>query len=312
MDLNWPDLAALDLLVAISERGSLSAAAKSVGMAQPNASRMLSRWETHLGVHLIERRPHGSVLTSQGQAVAEWARPVLDAARAFATSLPSLTSREKSGLSIAASMTIAENLVPRWLTTLQSQNAGIKISLTVRNSEEVFDLVHSREVDLGFIETPHTRPGFHSHPIGTDQLIVVVASTHPWAHRTEPVTATELASTPLIVREHGSGTRLTLDQAFGGIAVAPPLLELGSNSAVRASVLAGDAPAVLSRLAVGPWISSGALCEVPLTGMNLRRSLRAIWIETPTPQGPARQLIRLIESDSRLGTNPRSIAPKYP
>lgn len=301
MERDWPDLAILDLLVAISEQGSLSAAARSAGMAQPNASRAISRWERTLRLRLIERHPHGSTLTPQGQAIAEWAQPVLASAREFSDSLTSLSpAAPERSLLIAASMTIAENLVPRWLGALHQEHPETEMTLSVRNSEDVYDLVESGDVSLGFVETPQTRVGLHTRVIGVDRLLVVVAPNHPLAHRDEPLTAAELADTPLIVRERGSGTRLTLDRAFGDVATCAPALELGSNSAVRASVLGGLHPAVLSELAVASWVRDGSLCAVPLVDMDLHRQLRAVWRGGPTLTGTARLLVDLVASDPRI------------
>ncbi|WP_227878649.1 helix-turn-helix domain-containing protein [Arthrobacter dokdonensis] len=58
--MRWPDLAALELFVAVTEQGSLSAGARRVGMAQPNASRAMARLEQHLGLALLDRRTGGS------------------------------------------------------------------------------------------------------------------------------------------------------------------------------------------------------------------------------------------------------------
>ena len=66
MTTRWPDLAALDLFVAVAREGSLRAGASAVGMAQPNASRALVRLERKLGIALFDRRTPGSQLTAGG------------------------------------------------------------------------------------------------------------------------------------------------------------------------------------------------------------------------------------------------------
>lgn len=76
---NRPDLL-LELLVSVSEHGSLGAGARAVGMAQPNASRAVARFERTSGVRLLRRSPRGSTLTAEGALVVDWARIVLDAA----------------------------------------------------------------------------------------------------------------------------------------------------------------------------------------------------------------------------------------
>jgi DNA-binding transcriptional LysR family regulator len=107
---------------------------------------------------------------------------------------------------------------------------------------------------------------------------------------------------PLVSREEGSGTRYALraalTAALGRHSVqAPPALVLSTTSAVRAAVLAGAGPAVLSELAVADDLASHRLGRVPVSGIDLRRRLRAIWIGPRNPPaGPARDLVAHILS----------------
>jgi DNA-binding transcriptional LysR family regulator len=100
-----------------------------------------------------------------------------------------------------------------------------------------------------------------------------------------------LATTPLILREKGSGTRQVLDAALGGL--ARPLIELSSTTAVKASAVSGAGPAVLSELAVGEELSMRRLVRIPVEGVTLARDLRAVWPTGHRPTGPARELLSL-------------------
>lgn len=273
----WPDLAALELLVAIAERGGLSAAARHIGMAQPNATRTLARLEKALALELVVRHPTGSRLTPAGAAVAEGARRVLDETREMLGAAGALRAERDGGLAVAASLTVAEYLAPAWLGALRRDLPGVAVRLHVVNSADAAELVRSRACEIGFVEAPDAPDGLVSTVVARDRLAVVVPPGHAWAHRSG-VTAAELAETPLVVRENGSGTRATLDAALSSlhVAVAPPTLELDSNAAVRVSVTAGAGPAVLSELAVGPWVARGELVEVPIADLDLGRPLRAI------------------------------------
>ncbi|NEA26680.1 LysR substrate-binding domain-containing protein, partial [Actinomadura bangladeshensis] len=105
--------------------------------------------------------------------------------------------------------------------------------------------------------------------------------------------AAEVAATPLISREAGSGTRQAALQAMSahGLDLVPPLLELGSGTAVRTAVVAGAGPALISELVVAADLATGALAEIPIDGVTLERSLRAVWRTGTTPSGPAAALL---------------------
>jgi DNA-binding transcriptional LysR family regulator len=290
-----PDLESLRLLVHVAELGSVGRAARAVGIAQPSATRRLAALERRAGLPLLVRTPAGSTLTTDGKLVVAWATTLLAAVEEFQGSLTALRANRVATLRIAASMTIAEALLPRWLSDLRRSEPDVHVGLTVTNSTSVARLVlGAGDVDLGFVEGPTLTEGLASRVVGVDQLIVVVSPAHRWARRRRPLGPAELASTPLVVREPGSGTRETLDRLLVRLEPVDPQLELGSNAAVRGAAVAGIAPAVLSRHAVGADLASGSLVEVAVQDLRLGRRLRAVWPRGRRLTGPAATLLRMI------------------
>ncbi|GGZ40985.1 transcriptional regulator [Streptomyces inusitatus] len=289
-----PELGALELLLAVARLGSLGRAARELGISQPAASGRIRSMERQLGVALLDRSPRGSRLTEAGALVTDWARRVVEAAEAFDAGTQALRGRRDSRLTVAASMTIAEYLLPGWLIALRAARPDTAVSLLAGNSATVAERLLSGEADLGFVEGLSIPEGLDGTVIGHDRLVVVAAPGHPWARRRTPLTAAELARAPLILRERGSGTRQVLDSALsksGGL--AEPLLELASTTAVKAAVVSGAGPAVLSELAVTEELTARRLTEIHLHGIPLRRALRAVWRRSQLPTGPARDLLTL-------------------
>ncbi|MBT2422114.1 LysR family transcriptional regulator [Streptomyces sp. ISL-22] len=286
-----PDLGALELLLAVARLGSLGGAARELGITQPAASSRIRSMERQLGVALVDRSPRGSRLTDAGALVTDWARRVVEAAEAFDAGAQALRDRRDSRLRVAASMTIAEYLLPGWLLALRAQRPDTAVSLLAGNSTVVAERLLADEADLGFVEGLTVPTGLDSVVIAHDNLIVVTAPGHVWSRRRSPLEASELAATPLILREKGSGTRQVLDAALGGL--ARPLIELSSTTAVKAAVVSGAGPAVLSELAVGEELSMRRLVSVPVAGVSLARDLRAVWPTGHRPVGPARDLLSL-------------------
>ncbi|MFH8466701.1 LysR family transcriptional regulator [Streptomyces sp. NPDC017991] len=289
-----PELGALELLLAVARLGSLGRAARELGITQPAASSRVRSMERQLGVALVERSPRGSRLTDAGALVTDWARRVVEAAEAFDAGAQALRDRRDSRLRVAASMTIAEYLLPGWLIALRGQRPDTAVSLLAGNSTVVAERVLSGEADLGFVEGVSVAAGLDSVVIAHDRLIVVTGPGHAWARRRRALGAAELGATPLILREEGSGTRQVLDAALGGL--ARPLIELSSTTAVKASAASGAGPAVLSELALGEELSARRLVAIPVEGVRLSRALRAVWPAGHRPAGPARDLLALTRS----------------
>ncbi|MEU1134056.1 LysR family transcriptional regulator [Streptomyces sp. NPDC005900] len=286
-----PDLGALQLLLAVARLGSLGRAARELGITQPAASSRVRAMERQLGVALVDRSPRGSRLTDAGALVTDWAGRIVEAAEAFDAGAQALRDRRDSRLRVAASMTIAEYLLPGWLIALRSQRPDTAVSLLAGNSAAVASRLLADEADLGFVEGLTVPAGLDDVVIAHDRLVVVTAPGHPWARRGEPLGAQELAATPLILREEGSGTRQVLDAALGGL--ARPLIELSSTTAVKAAAVSGAGPSVLSELAVGEELAARRLVEIPLREIHLRRELRAVWPTGHRPTGPGRDLLTL-------------------
>ncbi|NUU23283.1 MAG: LysR family transcriptional regulator [Streptomycetaceae bacterium] len=295
MSSRMPDLPALELLLAVARLGSLGRAAREAGISQPAASARMRTLERLAGVPLLERTPRGSVLTPAGVLVTDWARPLLDAADELDAGLAALREDHNTRLRVEASLTVAEYLLPRWLVALREARPGVAVSLRVANSTEVAARVLAGEGDLGFTEGSRAPSGLDSAVVAHDRLTVVVAPGHPWARRRKPVPAAELAATPLVQREQGSGTREVLAAALAGHGTVPtePLLELASTTALKAAAVSGAGPAVLSSLAVADDVTSGRLIAVEVADLPLRRSLRAVWPHGTHPTGPARELLAL-------------------
>jgi DNA-binding transcriptional LysR family regulator len=190
-------------------------------------------------------------------------------------------------------MTVAEYLLPGWLTALRARDPGTVVALTAGNSAHVASAVLDSRADLGFVESPRLPPGLASCPVGTDVLTVVVPPGHRWARRRSGITAVELMATPLVAREPGSGTRRYLEEALrlqAGPDQVPPVAELSSTTAIKSAVAAGIGPAVLSELAVAAELAAGTLRAVRVTDLDLSRRLLAVWAEGRQLIGPAADL----------------------
>ncbi len=302
------DLTGFDLLLTVARLGSLGRAATEHGMSQPAASARMRQLEGQLGLALIERSPRGSRLTPAGALVGDWAQAAIDAAAALDAGVTALRRERDSRVRIAASMTVAEYLLPAWLIALRAMDPGAAVALMAVNSADVADAVLADAADVGFVEGPDLPDGLRAEPVGADVLTVIVAPAHPWALRARRggrgITARELAGTPLVAREAGSGTRRYLEEALAaqvGLDRVPPLAELSSTTAIKAAVAAGAGPAVLSSLAVAADLAAGTLCAVPVSGLDLRRTLRAVWPACCRLTGPARDLYTIA---ARSGTRP--------
>ncbi|MGH1562339.1 LysR family transcriptional regulator [Mumia sp. DW29H23] len=290
------DVQTLRLLVAVAARGSLGAAARELGMTQPAASARVREFEARWRVGVLERSPRGSRLTEDGEAVVSWARVLLHELETVRSSLLALGEERRAGVSVAASLTIADLILPRWLAELRARRPDVSPRLHVVNSDTVAAMVRAGEVDLGFIESTGIPADLARQVVGHDSLAVVVAPSHPWARRRTPLTREELQAASYVLREPGSGTRSTFEAALS----QPPkvALEASSTSALVGAAAAGVGPAVVSRRAVSGDVERGRLVVVP-TDLDLRRPLTAVWDRRRRLRDAASDLVVIAAEASR-------------
>lgn len=292
-----PDLRSLDLLQSVAELGSIRRAAQAHGVSQPAASTRLRSLERTLGLGLLDRSMGRARLTAAGVVVVQWSEALLKDAQNLLLAVGAARSEGRTQLRIVASMTVAEYLVPEWLNWLRRIDPEAVVSLQMGNSEHVVEVMRAHGADLGFVEGSSVPGELRARVIQSDDLLVVVAPSHRWAKAKRPIGIGEFSKTPLVLREVGSGTREVLERELDGLGHrVVPLVEVGSTTAIKAAVASGIGPGVLGRLAVTADLADGRLIEVKVSGLNLTRSIRAVWSSEWPPAGLTQRLLKHIGS----------------
>lgn len=282
-----PDLVSLDLLLSVVELGSVGKAAAAHGISTPSASARLSRLERQLAVPVLVRSTRGTTLTPAGEAIVAWAAQTVAAAQALTDGVQTLRANQGARLRIAASLTIAEYVLPRWLLTFRRTHPEIEMVASVANSRAVCEEVRSGAVELGFIESPLPPEGLTSHPVTTDRLALVASPEFISELGDAEVVPEALLDLPILLREPGSGTRdtflLALKDSIGREPALPLAVALGSTTTILATARAGGGVGVVSHRAVASELRSGGLQELEVKGLRPERLFRAVWVGRQPP-----------------------------
>lgn len=273
-----PSLQSLELFVSAVDLGSVSKAARHHLISQPSASARIAELERLFQVKLIDSTPHGSTATDAGHRIYRLAKETLESADRLMTAARELSNQRSQQLRIQASHTIAEYLLPGWLGMLRQRNSTPVPELTVANSSQVIQTVKATG-DLGFIESHEGDEELESAEVGNDELWVVVGNRHSWAKRRRPITPEILASWPLVLRERGSGTRSVFESQMAKAGFPRLVLEaeMGSTAAIKSMLALRGSAGILSKLAVRSEIEDGSLVRIEVPGLDLCRTLHAVW-----------------------------------
>lgn len=290
-------MAQLAALTYAARTGSMGAAANHLGLTQQAVSARVSAAEKHIGFLVLERRTTGVRPTGKGQLVLSWAEKVLNAAHRLEEGYQGLQHADDR-LTVAASNTISEALLPGWATQWRHHHPNTSLDVVLGNSRVVTEALLSGQADIGFVEAPNTPRGLRATEIGTDELVVVATPDHPWALRGYPISRDELAATQLVLREEGSGSRAFFAQAVPDHAA--PFRELSSAAAVRDAIRTTGVPGVLSTLTATEDIRRGHLVAIPVRSLAMQRTLRAVWHEKQPPRGAGSELLKLARSGCEI------------
>lgn len=291
--LSGRDLAAFVVAV---ETGSVQGAADALALTQSAATKRVQALERRLGQPLLERNSTGVRPTTLGRLLYPLAREALGALERAETA--SVAADTAPLLRLQASRTVGETVLPEWLAAFRATGLPTRVSVEVTNSEQVLHAIREGIAEVGFVEGPAGDVrGLRELLMAEDEIRVVVAGTHPWARR-QAVPAEVLASEPFLAREAGSGTRAVATERLEAAGVVlTPALEVSSTEGLKRAVLSGGF-ALLSARTVTAEVATGALASVPVSGVQLRRSFRAVRRSRPALQDPARRFWRWLQSQA--------------
>ncbi len=248
-----PSLQALRVFLSILEYGSLSAAARELGLTQPAVSNHLHALEERFGVALLTRgRPLR--VTPAGRCLAEHARGILEAISSLEAEMASHTGPH-GPLVVGASSTPGELLMPELVTEFSARHPGVAVELRVYDTGEAIEALLRREIEAAVVGHEADDPRLVCTVIGHDALVPVVSASDRLAGA--EVAAEDLADRPFVLREQGSGTRQTAEEGLAAAGVRVRVaMELGSNAAVAGAVAAG------AGIGVVPLRTAGTLEKV--------------------------------------------------
>lgn len=247
---------------------SFTKAAEALHMTQPAVTFQVRQLEEYFNTRLFDRTHNKVNLTPAGERVSEFAERIFDLYSEMENSVRDLTGEISGALTIGASTTIAEYMLPALLGEFKNRYPDINLRLKVSNSEGIVSMVEHNVIDLGVVESPVSNKNLIVEVCHDDQLVVVAAPDHELVKRGGKVKAAEIVNYPFVSREEGSGTRDVIMQYLIDENVNPAemefCLELGSPEAIKGAVEAGMGITIISRSIIGKELKLNTLCELQL------------------------------------------------
>ncbi|MHB1419769.1 MAG: LysR substrate-binding domain-containing protein [Bacillota bacterium] len=292
------DLSHLLAFYHVARYGGFSKAAESLFSSQPALSRQVAALEKELGLDLLERQPRGVIPTEAGRRLLEYAEQIFIMLEEAERVLAGFKNLEAGTLSLGASTTIGNYLLPSVLAIYRQKNPGLELCLTVKNSLEIESLVADRKVDLGLLAGPLTVGGLYVESFGEDELVAVVAPGHPLTKQPD-ISLAALAGETLLLREAGSATRQTTEEYLAGKGIVPKdTFMLGDTEAIKRTAAGGSGVAFLSRHTMELEVQCGRLQPIDGPEWRIRRQLFVAFSKDSCLSPPALAFLALIRKQT--------------
>lgn len=261
-------------MLAIAESGSTVKAASRLHLTQSAVSRGLLLAEDKLGARLFERTPRGLAPTHAGEQIIRGASSVL-------TELVELERRAKAPseppvhIRLVCECYTAYRWLPSTLAALRRSAPSLDVSLALEHSGAPVAGLLAREVDIALLTTAAVRAPIVEVPLFSDEIVFLVAATHPLASRAS-ITPRDLAEHPLITSSQTPEpeARWFLAQVFGRKKRNIEHLRFPLTEAIVDAARAGMGIAVMSEWIASPYLEAGDLVLTRLRGRTLRRPWR--------------------------------------
>ncbi|WP_432667445.1 LysR substrate-binding domain-containing protein [Wukongibacter baidiensis] len=253
--------------VAIS--GTFSKAAEELFISQPALSRQIAALEKELDLQLFTRQSRQVVLTDAGRRFLVYVEKIINLNNRAKREMAELKNLTTGQLTLGASTTIANYLLPSILSLYQRKNPNIDIYLNVGNSCEIEEMVYEGKVDIGLIAGTVNVNGLYQEQFFEDELYLVVPQNHNFIETTN-ITSTQLNQETFLCREKGSDTQQLLDDLLANFDISPRKLTLGDTEAIKRGVINNMGVAFLSKYTFEYEFQLGLL--VPIKEISMKRS----------------------------------------
>ncbi|BDD00275.1 LysR substrate-binding domain-containing protein [Persicobacter psychrovividus] len=233
---------------------SFTAAAHALFVSQPAISKHIKALEEHWGIPLFIRRGNEIQLTAAGERLHEHVMGIMQKYAQMDFAMQEFKGSYSGTLRIAASTTIAQYILPKYLSEFKAQHPEIIIHLESGNTTEVENLVRQNQVDFGLSEGDTFHHGLKYDDLWQDDLLMVCRKGSQWKKQWEAKGLEALPKMPFVFRETGSGTLVVIEHYLQNKGVRLNQMNiqmmLGSTEAIKSYLRHTDVCAFLPQCAI--------------------------------------------------------------
>ncbi|OPY79731.1 MAG: HTH-type transcriptional activator CmpR [Syntrophorhabdus sp. PtaU1.Bin058] len=290
------DLRHLETFVKIAELKSFTKTAEELFLTQPTVSKQIVDLERYFGVRLIDRTKRAVTLTKAGEILLRYAKDFLSLKRETVDAIAAFKGLQKGDITVGASNIPGVYILPGLLNIFKQQYSGIRIRLIIADSKAIIQNMEEGEIDVGFVGAKDESKKIEYKKFLDDTIVMIAPPSFP-----DTIHIKHLKDYPLIIREHGSGTRNHFESSLKRLKgdVLPGLqvvAELTDTEAIKEAVKNGMGISYISKMAIVHELANNNLKCLNIEGLpNIVRSFYIVTKKGKTIAPPIKALLDIID-----------------
>lgn len=258
----------LKVFESVARHLSFSRAAEELHLTQPAVSAQVKKLEDHAGLPLFEQLGKKVHLTAAGRQMLESARAILERVQEAEDALGAYKGVAGGRLNVSV-ISAGDYFFPFLLVEFARRHAGISLNFGVCNREELLAQLSENATDLAIMVRPPTDADTVADAFAPHPYVVVARPDHPLAHE-KAIPLPRILRDPFIVRERGSDTWNSMEDAFGErLPEMNIAMQIKSTETIKQAVMAGMGLGFLSAHTVSRELQAGALTILDVKGLPL-------------------------------------------
>jgi DNA-binding transcriptional LysR family regulator len=272
------DFRHLEIVRAVAESGSFTAAAKRLHVSQSAVSRQVLLLEEELGEPLFLRLGRKVKLTTAGQTLLDLSRRVLTDVRTTTESIRDQQQAPAGVLHLGGGMTVCLHVFPALLKEFRKRQPRIDVKLTTGATAHLIERLRSGSLDIGLLTLPVQGADLVQVPVMREELLLVMPPAHKLA-RMRRVSPLDLASQSWVLFEQGSSSRRVIDSMFEAHGIGPRIvMETENVEILKALTSIGMGLTILPYQALTREARAGSLRVKRIEGVTLVRETGWVYI----------------------------------
>ena len=258
----------LKVFEAVARNLSFSRAAEELHLTQPAVSTQIRKLEEHAGLPLFEQLGKKIHLTAPGVEMLRSSRAIIQQFKEVEDTMTQFKGVSGGRLNVTV-ISAGDYFFPRLLVEFARRHSGVTLNFGVCNREELLAQLADNSTDLAIMVRPPQDADTVAEPFAPHPYVIVAAPDHPLAGK-KRIAVSRLAREPFIVREKGSDTWHSMEDAFGAeVDRLNIALEIKSTETIKQAVMAGMGVSFLSAHTISRELRAGSLAMLNVQGFPL-------------------------------------------